>query len=602
MSGEPRIAPAPTLAAALRRAERFPTVVRFLDRNEQETTLSYAEIAERARRAASGLAQLGVRPGERVALILPTGPEFYDGFFGAVLCGAVPVPVYPPFRLGRLEEYHRRTAEMIRSVDARLVLTNARVRRVLGPTILAARPPLGCCDVDRLPAAVGAPPVAVGEDDLAFIQFSSGTTVEPKPIALTHRQVMANVRAILGAILEAHPETPQLRHAGVCWLPLYHDMGLVGCVFVALCFPGELTLLPPEEFLAKPALWLRAISRYRATISPAPNFAYGLTVDRVTAADLEGVDLSSWRVALNGAEPVTPTVLERFAERFRPHGLRAEALTPVYGLGEATLAVTFSDLRSPFRAANFDRRALAEEGVARRASVGHPLVSLGRPLPGYALRVVDEAGVEVREEGRVGRVQVQGPSVFREYLGQPEATAQVLRDGWLDTGDLGFLLDGELYLHGRSKDMVILRGRKHAPQEIEQALDDCPGARRGCVAAVGVLAASGEGEELVVLVERGHGARPEDDGDLAARASRQISERTGLVPAGVRVLEPGTLPRTSSGKIRRAEARRLLLLGALQPPRPVTALRLLGQLIRSRWSFARAPGGRSPSEPKGTGH
>jgi acyl-CoA synthetase (AMP-forming)/AMP-acid ligase II len=584
----PHLVPVPTLAAALERAERFPAVVRFLDRAEQATTLSYIEIAERAQRAAGGLAQLGVKQGDRVALILPTGPAFYDAFFGAVLCGAVPVQIYPPFRLGLLEEYHRRTAAMIRSVDARLVLTTSRVRRILGPTILAARPPLGCCDVDALPVTNGAPPVEVGEDDLAFIQFSSGTTVEPKPIALTHRQVLANVRAILGAILEAYPEGPQLRHSGVSWLPLYHDMGLVGCVFVALCHPGDLTLLPPEEFLARPALWLRAISRYHATISPAPNFAYGLTADRVTATDLEGVDLSSWRVALNGAEPVTPTVLERFVERFRPHGLRPEALTPVYGLGEATLAVTFSALRAPFRAANFDRQALAEQGVARRARVGHPLVSLGRPLPGFALRVVDEAGAQVGEEGRVGHVHVRGPSIFREYLGQPTATAQVLRDGWLDTGDLGFLLDGELYLHGRSKDMVILRGRKHAPQEIEQALDDCAGVRSGCVAAVGVLAASGEGEELVVLVERGHGGRPVDDADLSARASRLVSERTGLVPARVCILEPGTLPRTSSGKIRRAEARRLLLLGELRPPRRVTPLRLVGELIRSRWSFVRA--------------
>ena len=361
--------PVSTLAEALERAARFSAVVRFVDRHEAAETLSYAALAERARRVAGGLAALGVEPGERVALVLPTGPEFYDAFFGAVLRGAVPVPLYPPVRLGRLAEYHSRTAAMIREVGARLVLTSPRVRRLLGPTILEARPAVGCLDVGDLPSAAYSR-VNVGEDDLAFVQFSSGTTVAPKPIALTHRQVLANVNAILGAILEAFPEGPALRHAGVSWLPLYHDMGLVGCVFVALCHPGDLTLLPPEEFIARPALWLRTISRYRGTISPAPNFAYGLTADRVSASELEGVDLSCWRVALNGAEPVTPTVLTRFLQRFRDHGLRPEALTPVYGLAEATLAVTFSDLRTPFRSETFDRRSLAEAGVARPARGG----------------------------------------------------------------------------------------------------------------------------------------------------------------------------------------------------------------------------------------
>lgn len=590
-----RHAVVPTLAAALTRAASFASVVRFVDRDEQALSLSYGEIAERARRTASELMHLGVRRGERVVLILPTGPAFYDAFFGTVLCGAVPVPLYPPFRLGQLEEYHRRTAAMIRSIGACLVLTNARVRRVLGPTILAARPPLGCCDVDELMAAAGKmsgtdavdTAVSLSEDDLAFIQFSSGTTVEPKPIALTHRQVLANVRAILRVVLDTYPEGPELRHGGVSFLPLYHDMGLVGCVLVALCHPGDLTLLPPEEFLARPALWLRAISRYRATISPAPNFAYGLTADRVTAAELEGVDLSSWRVALNGAEPVTPTVLDRFVKRFAGHGLRPEALTPVYGLAEAMLAVTFSKLDAPFGWASFDRQALAVNGVARRAPDGHPLVSLGRPLPGFSLRLVDETGAEVGEEGRVGQVHVRGPSVFREYFGQPAATARVLQNYWLDTGDLGFILDGELYVYGRSKDMIIVRGRKHSPQEIEQALDDCAGVRSGCVAAIGVLAASGEGEELVVLVERNPGRSSEADAELADRVSRQVSERTGLVPGRVCLVDPGALPRTASGKIRRAEARRLLLLGSLHPPRRVTLLRLVRALVRSRWIFAR---------------
>lgn len=574
-----------TLAGQLRRAAEQPLGVRFLDRTGEPTFLSYKEIEDRARAVAGGLQRRGARPGDRIPLILPTGPAFFDAFFGAVLAGAVPVPLYPPVRLGRLDEYHRRTGAMIRHVGARLVLTDRRIRQILGQTVLEAGQVVDLVTIEGLPRA-DYEEVASTPDDLAFIQFSSGTTMEPKPIVLTHRQVLAGVGRILDAILTSHPEGPDLVHGGVSWLPLYHDMGLVGCVLTALAHPGPLTLIPPEVFVTRPAVWLQAISRYKGTISPAPNFAYALCVDRIKDQELEGVDLSSWRMALNGAEPVSPAVLERFIERFRPFGLRPEALTPVYGLAEATLAVSFSDVGRPFHWQRFERRELTERGEARLDDEGQPLVSLGRPLPGFSLRIVDREGRSELGSDTLGRVLVKGPSIMKGYYGNPEATAATMADGWLDTGDLGFIHQGELYLYGREKDIIILRGRNLAPQDIEQSLDGLDGLRAGCSAAFGVFSDDSGSELLVVLAERARDFVGDED-ELARRAAGRISRRTGLVAHQIVILSPGTLPRTSSGKIRRSQARELFLEDGLSPPERVTPLRMMGMMVRSGWSYLR---------------
>jgi acyl-CoA synthetase (AMP-forming)/AMP-acid ligase II len=419
----------------------------------------------------------------------------------------------------------------------------------------------------------------VSTEDLALVQFSSGTTVDPKPVALSHRAILAQVEA-----LNAH-----WRHvedvSGVSWLPLYHDMGLIGCIFPAADQGAELTLIPPEVFVAKPALWLRTLSRYRAAVSPAPNFAYALCVERVRDEELAGVDLSSWRVALNGAEAVAPGVLRRFVERFAPWGLRPEALSPVYGLSEAALAVTFSDLERCFVTTTFDREGLRRQGVARQAEDGIELASVGRPLPGFAVEIRDEEGGTL-PAGRVGRVWVRGPSLMSGYLGRPEETARTLVDGWLDTGDVGFLHAGELYLTGRAKDLLVLRGRNVRPEEVEHPVDELPDVRTGCSAALSWLPEGGDGERLVLFVEtaRRFGG---DTGGLAKACRERVLEATGLRLDEVVVLERGTLPRTSSGKIRRGETLRLWLEGELAAPERVTPWRLLGALARSRLALAR---------------
>ncbi len=560
-----------TLGAALRRAahEGAGQGLGFLDRRETETRFGWGDVYSRAQAVAGGLRRYGVLPGETVAIILPTSPGFFDAFFGTILAGAIPVPLYPPVRLGRLDEYHARTTAMLRAAHARLLVTNERLWRFLGEDV--RRSDVSCVKVEDA-LAYGRGSLVNTEsrpDDIAMVQFSSGTTVDPKPIALSHRNVLENVQAILGVILDVDEHRSR---AGVSWLPLYHDMGLIGCVFPALLQPGSLTLIPPELFLARPALWLRALGRSAAVVSPAPNFAYALCVDRVSDEEMEGVDLSNWRLALNGAEPVSAATLRRFVERFGRWGLRPEALTPVYGLAEASLAVTFTRARSCFRTERFDREALGR-GEVSVAAEGLELVSVGRPL----------AGVEVEAPlDRIGPVRVRGPSVMTGYLRQAERTAATIVGGWLETGDLGFLHDGELFVTGRCQDVVVLRGKRHAPHEMEQAVDSVEGVRVGCAAAVSYVPEGADHERLVLFVE----ARDPAPG-LEHRCAEAVRAATHLTVDEVIMLVPGTLPRTSSGKIRRAEALRLFQIGELRPPRSVTPMLLAGALVRGtlgHWS------------------
>jgi len=573
-----------TIGAALKRAAASPRGLRFLDRRENETFFSYDQVYRRAQIVAGSFQRLGIRAGDKIGLILPTSPQFFDAFYGAQLLGAVPVPLYPPVRLGRLEEYHQRTAQMMNAADVRLVCTDPRINRILGRTLAGANPELGCLILEE-PAGEPAKGVAIDPDAPALIQFSSGTTIMPKPVLLTHRQILANVAAMETEILKAYPEKSGIVHSGISWLPLYHDMGLIGCIMLAMYHAADMTLIPPELFIARPAVWLRALSKYHGTISPAPNFAYSLCADRIKDEDLQGVDLSHWLCALNGAEPVTPSVLDRFIDRFRRFGLRQEALTPVYGLAEAALAVTFSSLKKRFQITTFDDKLLAE-GKVKADPNGKPLVCLGSPLPGYEVRFTDEEGEPCRRN-EIGRVWVKGPSIMQGYYRKPRETEQALVDGWLDTGDLGFFYRKQLYLYGRAKDLIIIRGRNYAPQMIEQAINDLPGVRKGCTAAIGFVPEEGETEGLIVFVERDKSGNTTDDNKLGDEVSRRITEMTQLVAETVVVLDPGTLPRTSSGKIRRGETLKLYLADTLSPPKQMSVLRLAAEMMRSKIATAR---------------
>lgn len=553
-----------------RAAVRGDRGIHLLDRHERERVVPWPELLAHAAAIAGGLQALGVGPGDRVALVFPTGEPFLSSFFGVLKAGAAPVPLPPPSRLGNLREQQRRLSAMLVTAAPRLVLADRDLVPLLAEPLLASSPSLGCRELAELPDG-GAVDPAVDDEAPGLVQFSSGTTAAPKPVLLSRRALAVQAQ-LLNSLW---PDTAETVHRGLCWLPLHHDMGLVGCVLPALERPADLVLLPPEAFVAKPALWLRGIARYRATVSPAPNFAYARCVHKIRDEELAGVDLSGWRQALCGAEAISPATLTAFAQRFARWGFRPEALTPVYGLAEAALAVTFAPLDAPFTARRFDRRALLG-GRAKADPEGRELAGVGFPLRGFAVAVRDEAG-DALPQGAIGRVWVRGPSLMDGYLGDEETTARTLRDGWLDTGDLGFLDErGELFLVGRSKDVVIVRGRNHDPEEIEQAAAAVPGVRAGGVAAVGWLPEDAAEEELLLLVERARdgarasgshiasGSHLDSAAALVAACRAAVLARVGVEPGRVALLSSGALPRTSSGKLRRGEALRRWLAGELR--------------------------------------
>ena len=571
-----------TVNEALAFAATTPSGITFVGLHEEETFLPFRRIHERARRTAAGLLEVGVAPGDRVALVFPTSPAFMDGFFGALLAGAVPVPLYPPFRLGRLPEYHTATARMIDAVGACLVLADVTTRKLLGRAIEASRPRLGCRTLEDLSRQdSGEAEAEVEPETLGLIQFSSGSTTDPKPVALSHRNLVAQLSALKSLL----PPADRFPHLGVSWLPLYHDMGLISCLLLAVYYPGPLVLVPPEYFLTRPALWLRAIARHHATLSVAPTFGYEVCTTKVRDEELAGADLSSWRLAVCGAEPVSLDALDRFAERFARFAFDRRALRPVYGLAEASLAVTFTPPGADVKALRVDPARLASTGHVVPGS--RAIVSVGTPIPGSEVEVRDAEG-KCLPERIVGRIFARGPCVMGGYFGQPEATASTIVDGWLDTGDLGFVADGELYVSGRERDLIIVRGSNHAAQEFEECLDGLAGVRPGCAVAVGFLPDDVHAEQLLVLAERPRTTDAKgDDAAVAENIRRAILTRTGIQAHTVRLLAPGTLPRTSSGKLRRAEALRRYLAGELTPPRKVGRTRLSLDVVRSALAFVR---------------
>lgn len=577
MKGAPAIKPkVATLNAALTAAARTEVALVFVDEKEEDQRVPLALVREHALSVAAALLKRGVTRGDRVALVLPTGVEFVEVFFGVLCAGAIPVPLYPPVRLGKFDEYHQRTAAMLTSVDAALVVSSERIRRFLGVAVQRAAPRLGCVIASELYGAQEAE-LEVAAGDIALIQFSSGTTRDPKPVALTHENLMFNLAAIASYIGYQEMTDP----VGVSWLPLYHDMGLIGNLLSAFYGPVPLVLLPPELFVARPATWLRAISRHHGVYSAAPNFAFSLCVDRIRDEELDGVDLSTWSVCLNGAEAVSAETQRRFSERFARWGFDTTAFTPCYGMAEASLGVTFKPRGTVFNTLRIDAEALASFGVVKPGS--KELVSVGRPLAGVEVETRDGHSRPAPPD-RVGNICVRGPSVMSGYYGRPDLTGEMLHGGWLDTGDFGFIHDGELFICGRSKDTVIIRGANHAPQDFEAALDGLSGVRTGCTVAVGFVPDGEEEEVLALLVETTRGALS----DLKDSVISRVWESTGILAAHVELLAPGTLPRTSSGKLRRREARAQWLAGELRPPEKVSAVQLMRHAAKGQLSYVRA--------------
>jgi len=523
-----------------------------------ETPVTYAQLQAGARRVAAGLLARGLKPGQTVAIMLPTSLEYFHTYFGTLLAGGVPVPIYPPARLSQIEDHVRRHARILENALTAFLVTVSEARpvaRLLEAHVPSVRHVVTVAQLDGEWDAGRVAPAAA--TDIAFIQYTSGSTGNPKGVVLTHANLLANVRAIGAAVVLKSDDV------FVSWLPLYHDMGLIAAWLSSLYHGCRLAVMSPLAFLAHPERWLRTIHRHRGTVTAAPNFAFELCVKRIDDSRIEGLDLSSVRLLANGAEPVSPDTMTAFQRRFAPYGFRPEALAPVYGLAECTVGLLCPPLgRGPLVDA-IDRVAFERDGRAVPALPDdpHPLrfAACGRPLPGHRVRIVDAAGEEVGDRIE-GRLEFAGPSATSGYYRNPEQTARLRRGDWLDSGDRAYRAEGDVYITGRVKDIVIRGGRNLHPHEIEDVVGAVPGVRRGCVAVFGVTDAAAGTERLVVLAET------RESGDEGRAALRQAIDAAVVDVLGepadeVVLAPPHTVLKTSSGKVRRSATRELYAAG-----------------------------------------
>ena len=551
---------------AARHGERVH--VRFLASDDRVETLTYAELKAGAAEVAAGLRLRSIVPHPNVAIMLPTSLDFFFAFYGVLMAGAVPVPIYPPVRRQQLEQLLHRQATTLANAEAVLLITvpeaqtAARFLRAKVPTLGAA---ITVAELRQPAPRADAP--SLGANDLAFLQYTSGSTGNPKGVMLTHANLLANVRA-MGGLFDLDPE----RDIFISWLPLYHDMGLIGAWLAPLYFAVPLVLMSPLRFLTRPERWLRAIAEHKGTLSAAPNFAYELCTARIKDSDLAGVDLSTLRILANGAEAVLPSTIRSFQARFGPLGLRPTAMRPVYGLAENSVGLAFPVAEREPRIDRIVREPFTRRGIAEPAppddAQALEFPCCGEPLPGHALRIVGADG-QVLPERNVGAIQFRGPSATTGYFRNPAATAALFDGEWLRTGDRGYLADGELFIAGRDKDLIIRAGRNlHAP-EIEAAAGTVRGIRKGCVAAFGVQGGRHGTEELVVLAET-RVTSPTARSRLSDAVSRAVLQEIGEPLDKVVLTPPHVVLKTSSGKIRRAETRALYERGDHLKGRPPT--------------------------------
>ncbi len=514
---------------------------------------TYAALGEGVVRRAAQLRALGIGPGERVLIVLPTGWPFLETFFGLMLIGAVPVPAYPPSTLSGVQSAIDRLRHMVADAGIRCCLTDPLLHDVLAGLAAEGEGAARLVDLESLPA-----PEIEGlhpqRGEVAFTQYTSGSTRDPRGVVVGHGALLANIRAA-GEASEVCP-TDCL----VSWLPLYHDMGIVGGLMWPIYWRIPLVLMSPLAFLIRPRTWLEAISDHGGTITMGPNFAYARCAARVR--DLSGLDLSTLRIALNGAEPVSAATHRAVLDRLGPAGFREGVMYPCYGLAEAVVAVTFSEPGAPLHVDRIDRGALAQ-GRAEPTTAEEALevVAVGRALPGHDLRIVDDEG-GVLPERRVGEIQVRGPSVMGGYHDNPEATAAAFQEGRLRTGDLGYLVEGRLHVTGRAKDLIIIRGQNHHAEDIERVVEAVPGIRPGRVVAFGTYDEAAASDRLVVVLEDG----PTEEADRAALAEavrEAIGDRIGLRVHEVVFVPKGGIGRTPSGKRQRQRARRAYERGTL---------------------------------------
>lgn len=532
-----------TISSRIQDPDRRDGMVTFIDGDDAHP-VRWSEVLRDAQAMAVGLESVGVGPGDHVALLGPTTRDLVTTIQATWLAGATVVVLPLPMRMSSIEEFVEQTRRRVIGADAKLLVVDPE----LAPFIDAHPSDPLTVGYEELSGFDAADYVAPPDDpdSLAILQFTSGSTSDPKGVTLPHRTVLANVDGLTTA-LALDPETD----VAVSWLPLYHDMGLVGILTSAMVFGVDLVLAGPQTFMASPARWVRWMSDHRGTITAGPNFSWVLATRALNR--LDGLDLSPMRVALNGAEPVDTRAVEALVAAGARHGLRPGAVFPAFGMAEVAIAGTFPPPLSGLRVDAVDQRVLETERYAAPvdpdADGAKSFALLGRPIPGLEIRVVDADDGRVCRDREVGELQIRGTSVMAGYYKRPDATAATFDGEWLRTGDLAYLLDGELVLCGRIKDVIIVAGRNVFPEDVERSVAEVEGVRAGNVIAFGVNGSRREG--IVVVAE----ARTDDlDGVRDGVASR-VRQVVGMSADDIVLVEPGTLPKTSSGKLQRSLCR-----------------------------------------------
>jgi acyl-CoA synthetase (AMP-forming)/AMP-acid ligase II len=579
------------IATSQRRVQpQFPTIVHALERaaadarngitlygdDEKTSFRSYAQIFDEAQRVAGALVARGVRSGDRVLIAMPTSFEFVVTFFAVAWLGAVPVPSYPPAALERFELGVQRLAHIASAAETVVCVTSASLKPLLGELALLVPKLRDITSGEALLAENAAPAPRdphLSPERICFVQFTSGSTGKPKGVVLTHANVTSNIQA-MGESLRTSSED-----RGASWLPLYHDMGLIGGLLTPIYWRWRLALMSPMTFIERPVRWLQMISETRATVTASPNFGYALALKRARPRDLEGIDLSSWRIAMNGAEPVNAKMVNEFCAMFAKYGFKPETMLPVYGLAESSLGVTFPEPGKVSRTRAVSREALADGRVeASDGADAAVFTCVGKAIPGHSVVLVDDRGKPV-PEGRVGNIVVHGPSIMRGYLNDSSATTRAMRRGWLWTGDLGFMTDEGLYVTGRAKDLIIIRGKNYYAEDAERAVEGIPGAKGGGVVVFGVHDDEAQRDRVTCVCETNL-RDPAEREKLVAEIKRRVGEDVGLPLDNIVLVQPGTIPKTSSGKRQRRQTRALYLNKALVPRRTGKAA-LAGAMFRS---------------------
>lgn len=532
-------------------AEAFPDweSMVILDGDRREVRLSMRQLWQRARSVQAWLVEHDFRPGSIVLLTLPTGPEIVAAYFGVMLAGGAPGLVATPSnRLADSRVYARRVGAILANAEAAVLYCEDEIAQSFReePELLSGArlaTPQDIADCDDPPLCVTAQP-----RDLATVQYSSGSTGTPKGILLTHEAMLNNIRAVRDGLSLTAADT------SVNWIPLYHDMGLIDAFLLPLLSGFPSVLIPTFDFMREPVLWLWALHHYRGTLSWAPNFAYTYCATRVPDRDLEGMDLSSWRVAINAAEPVLAPTLEAFSERFSSHGFAPEAMTPAWGLAENVTIATAHPTEHPPRTETIDRQALANEQIARPAEGdGIQSVAIGRCLPHCEIEIRDGSGTALPDR-HVGAIFLRTNSLFTGYHRMARETEQALDAGWLDTGDQGYLSDEDLFFIAREKDLIVIGGEKYAPHDVETAVNSVVGIRQGCAVAFGLLSEATGTEEIAVVAE----THVNEDGErkqLELAVRQAVTQNLGLSLRHLLLVPPGGIEKTTSGKLARRATR-----------------------------------------------